>query len=141
MSPTVQSRNLRFQMRTLSALVLALMHYGCASPPEPAATPTVADLVGIWKVDLRPTPDAEPYYQEFVVEKVDGTTFFGSFYGTPIESARVNIDWGQVHFAFTTSDGSGAYNTSGVLVGSQLKGTTHSIGRGFLNVWTAERTE
>lgn len=132
---------MRIQMRTISAIVLALVHCGCASTQGPASTPTVADLVGTWKVDLRPTPDAAPYYQEFVVEKVDGTAFFGSFYGTPIENALANTDWAQVHFAFTTSDGSGAYNTSGVLVGSQLKGTTHSIGRGFLNVWTAERAE
>lgn len=48
---------------------------------------------------------------------------------------RLNTDWGEVHFAFTTADNSGAYNTSGV-----LHGTTHSLGRGFLAVWTAERT-
>ncbi len=52
-----------------------------------------------------------------------------------------NTYWGQVHFAFTTSDGSGAYNTSGILVGTQLRGTTHSLGREFLAVWTAERME
>jgi hypothetical protein len=106
-----------------------------------AATPTADDLVGTWRVDLRPTPDAEPYYQEFVVEAVDGETLVGSFYGTLIENARVNTDWSQVHFAFTTSDGSGVYSTSGVLVGAGLHGTTLSIGREFLAVWTAKWTE
>ena len=128
-------------MRRIGALAIALLCIGCGTSSRMTATPTADGLVGTWKVDLRPTPDADPYYQEFVVEAVDGATLVGSFYGTPIENARVNTDWGQVHFAFTTSDGSGVYNTSGALVGAQLRGTTHSIGRGFLAVWTAERKE
>ncbi len=103
--------------------------------PDPEA------LVGTWRVDLRPTPDAEAYYREFVVRRVDGETFEGSFYGTELQHGRVNTDWGSLHFAFATSDGSGVYNTSGVLDGDKLRGTTHSLGREFLAVWTAERVQ
>jgi len=98
-------------------------------------------LVGTWRVDLRPTPDAPPYFQEFVVTRIDGKSFEGRFYGSPIANARLNSDWGVVHFAFTTGDGGGAYNSSGVLTDAGLSGTTHSIGREFLAVWTARRVD
>jgi hypothetical protein len=105
------------------------------------AAPNVQELIGVWKVDLRPTPDAEPYYQEFVVSKIDSNTFEGTFYGTELRHGRINTDWDGVHFAFVTNDGSGDYNTSGVLAGDSLRGTTHSLGRAFLSVWTAKRKE
>ena len=117
------------------ALPLAL---GQEAPPEKA---DASALIGRWKVDLRPTPDAEPYFQEFEVLAAQGGTLRGSFYGAPIESARTNEDWGRAHFAFVTRDGSGEYYTSGELVEGQLRGTTLSVGRDFLAVWTAERME
>lgn len=105
------------------------------------ADPAPSGLIGTWKVDLRPTPDAEPYYQEFVVTSVEGRTFEGRFYNTAIANGRINEDWGAIRFAFTTSDGSGPYNTAGLLAGETMTGTTHSLGREFLAVWTAERVE
>lgn len=104
---------------------------------EEALDPEV--LVGTWKVDLRPTPDAEPYYQEFVVSKVADGSLEGTFYGSEVESGRINIDWGRVVFAFVTQDNSTTYSTSGELVEGRLEGRTHAMGRGFLAVWTAER--
>lgn len=95
-------------------------------------------LVGTWKVDLRPTPDAAPYFQTFVVRSV-GDGFEMEFYGTPATNIHINKDWGHVEFAFTTEDGSGVYHTSGRLLGERLEGRTHSLGRNFLSVWTAER--
>ncbi len=115
---------------TSTALVLA----GCSS-----IAPTKDGLVGTWRVDLRPTPGADAYYKEFVVTRVEGNVFEGTFYDTTIESGRLNSDWGEVHFAFTTRDGSGAYNTSGIWDGTGMRGTTHSLGRDFLSVWTAVR--
>lgn len=98
-----------------------------------------AALAGTWKVDLRPTPDSNAYYQEFVVESVEDRSFGGTFYGTAIEEGRINTDWGSVHFAFVTRDDSGPYNHSGVLRGDRLEGLTHSLGRDFLAVWSAVR--
>jgi hypothetical protein len=95
------------------------------------------DLVGVWKVDLRPTPDAPAYFQEFVVSSVQGKTFTGTFYGAPVEQARINTDWDAVRIAFVTSDASGPYNHSATLVGSRLEGLTNSTGRDFLSFWTA----
>ena len=45
----------------------------------------------------------------------------------------------RVHRYSVTDDGSGAYNTSGVLLQGRLQGLTHSLGREFLAVWSAER--
>ncbi|MCA9727433.1 MAG: hypothetical protein KC729_07105 [Candidatus Eisenbacteria bacterium] len=122
----------------LVGIGMLLFLMGCAGATKQRSGGE-AGLLGTWKVDLRPTPDAEPYYQEFIVEQIEDGTFRGSFYHTPVENARLNTDWGEVHFAFTTADNSGAYNTSGVLRDGILHGTTHSLARGFLAVWTAER--
>ncbi len=124
--------------RLAAALCFAVL-LGCAKDSGADIPSTAAGLIGTWKVDLRPTPDAEPYYQEFVVESVEGDTIRGTFYGTAIEHGRLNADWGQVRFAFSTADGSGPYNTSGVFNGTRIEGTTHSLGRDFLAVWSAER--
>jgi hypothetical protein len=115
--------------------------YDVAALDASAAVDTVnaRDLVGTWTVDLRPTPDAEPYYQEFVVADVTAESFTGTFYGAPVSEARLNVDWGAVRFAFVTEDGSGPYYHSGVLREGRLEGTTHSPGRGFLAYWTAEK--
>ncbi len=104
-----------------------------------AAEIGASELVGAWMVDLRPTPDAEPYLQEFIVESVEGDSIVGTFYDTPIEEGRINRDWGALRFAFVTADGSGPYNHSGVLTSAGLVGMTHSLGRDFLAYWTAAR--
>jgi hypothetical protein len=110
-----------------------------AAPAAPAADPN--RLVGTWRVDLRPTPDAPPYYQTFVISSVKDDRLSGTFYNTEIRDGRTNKDWGAaVYFAFTTNDGSGAYHTAGRLTSNgRLEGTTHAVGRGFLSVWSAER--
>lgn len=102
------------------------------------ARTTPADLAGTWRVDLRPTPEAEAYYKDMVLA-VDEGELSGTFYDSPIENACFNDDWGDVRFAFSTGDGSGAYYTTGVLRGDRIEGTTHSIGRSFVSVWTADR--
>jgi hypothetical protein len=106
-----------------------------AAPADPKA------LVGRWKVDLRPEPNAEPYYKDFIVKAVEGNTFSGTFYGTDFVGGHLNTDWGVVHFAFVTEDKSGPYNHSGSLRDGKLQGLTHSVGRKFLSVWTAEKAE
>ena len=133
-------RTLETAMRMLFLSLLII--FGLSSQiSADGAGPDARALIGTWKVDLRPTPDADAYYQEFVVHSIDGSTFTGMFYGTEIRHGRINTDWDGVHFAFVTNDGSGDYNTSGILKDGKLSGTTHSLGREFLAVWTAERQE
>ncbi len=117
-------------------LVGSLLLAGCATPPAPLQP---QQLAGPWKVDLRPTPQADAYFQEFVVSAVKDKTFEGSFYGAPIRQGRINSDWGTLRIAFVTADGSGEYHHSAVLQQGRLEGLTHSIGRGFLAYWSAAR--
>lgn len=122
-------------MPRLLLVVFALLVLG-AAPSDPDAT----DLLGSWLVDLRPTPDADPYFQTFTVTSVLGGHLQGTFYGSPIESGRINTDWGHVAFAFVTSDGSGPYHHAGRIVDGRLEGSTFSPGRDFLLPWRAERS-
>lgn len=126
-------------MKLSLPILLFLVFAGCATTPEPQTRPDASLLIGTWKVDLRPTPSSPPYFQEFVVTSVTGKSFAGSFYDTPIEQARINTDWGAVRIAFVTRDGSGDYNHSAVLSGTQLEGLSNSTGRNFLSYWSAEK--
>ena len=98
-------------------------------------------LDGAWTVDLRPTPDAEPYTQPFTATVGDDDTLTGTFYGSEIYNGRVNAAWDGLRFAFTTSDDAGTYTTSGVIRGGRLEGTTAAPHRNLLAVWTATRAE
>ncbi len=124
-------------MRTYrwTAILVALPLLLAAMPNNQSVT---ADFVGTWQVDLRPTPESPSYFQELKITSIGDGTFRGRFYDSDIENGRFNDDWGTLHFAFTTRDGSGIYHTTGQLLDGKMTGTTHSLGRGFLSVWTAE---
>lgn len=123
----------------LTALLAGVLHLQ-AEPAAPASPAPKADvLIGTWQVDLRPTPDAPPYFQELVITAVTGKTFTGTFYGAPLSEGRINTDWGTVRVAFVTADGSGAYHHSAVLHGDRLEGLTNSTGRDFLAYWSAKK--
>ena len=121
----------------LLAVPAALALAACGTIAPPAAT---ADhLVGTWQIDLRPSPDAAPYVQPFVVTGVREGTFTGTFYGAPVSQARLNTRWGAVHLAFVTEDASGAHHHAAVLRDGRLEGTTNSTGRDFLACWSGTR--
>lgn len=125
-------------MRFALALALALAASVAAAQAPTPRTPDASVLVGTWKVDLRPTPSAAPYFQEFVVTQVNpNNTFEGTFYGAPVSQGRINSAWGAVRIAFVTSDQSGPYNHSAVLQGRTLEGLTNATGRDFLSYWSA----
>ena len=121
----------------LAALMICGFLAACAAVDTSADAPDADTLLGTWAVDLRPTPDSDPYYQEFVVTSVAANTFSGTFYGAPISQGRINTDWGKLRIAFVTTDGSGAYNHSAVLEGDMLEGLSNSTGRDFLSYWSA----
>ncbi len=126
-------------MRIAAALFFLSLIGGCAVYGQDTNPLSSNELVGVWKVDLRPTPNDPPYFQEFVVTSVKGKTFAGSFYGAPVEQARINTDWGSVRIAFVTSDQSGPYNHSAILIDGRLEGLTNSTGRDFLSFWSATK--
>jgi len=100
----------------------------------------IQQLVGEWKVDLRPTPDAEGYFQKLIITKADENGIEGTFYyHSEILESAVNLDWNLLAFAFVTRDNSGFYNSTARLINGRLKGTTHSVERDFLAIWSAEK--
>lgn len=107
--------------------------------PRLSAGASASSLVGTWRVDLRPSPEAPPYYQSLVIDRVEAGRIAGSFYGAPIAEARINLDWGAPRIAFVTGDASTSYYHAAVMRDGRLEGLTHAPGRGFLAVWTAER--
>lgn len=114
----------------------------CTTALVSAQSPDPAALVGTWQVDLTPKPGAEPYFQKLVITEVNDSTFTSTFYyDSEIQEARFNADWGALTIAFFTADGSGPYNTAARLEGDLLKGTTHSIGRDFVALWTARKVK
>ncbi len=119
---------------------LACLCLGACATNDPGTGEVDPDaLIGTWRVDLRPSPDSDPYYKQFVVTSVDGNSFTGTFYDTPVSEARINADWGNIRIAFVTTDGSGAYHHSAVLDRNTLEGMSNSTGRGFLSYWSAKR--
>ncbi len=126
-------------MRLLVPMLSLVFVAGCGTKGHDVRAVDVQELIGTWKVDLRSKPGDLEYFQQFVVSSVNGREFAGTFYGTQIEQARINTDWGAVRIAFVTSDQSGPYNHSATLVGGRLEGLTNSTGRNFLSFWSAVR--
>ncbi|MFX0556745.1 serine hydrolase domain-containing protein [Maribacter sp. CXY002] len=95
----------------------------------------VEKIKGNWKIDLRPTPNSEPYLKDLYITEVSGNGFSGEFYGSQFSNALVNNDWGKLHFAFTTIDNSYTYYHSGYFSGNRIYGTSYSEGRKFISYW------
>ncbi|MEY4730784.1 MAG: hypothetical protein RL020_1942 [Pseudomonadota bacterium] len=125
--------------KSLIGFLLFLLVSSCVATPPLSLSPDSKALIGKWKVDLRPKPQSEAYFQTFEVTEINGKKFQGSFYGTPISEGRINTDWNGLYFAFVTQDQSGPYNHSGVLRGNKIEGLSNSTGRDFLSYWSAEK--
>jgi hypothetical protein len=120
------------------AMVLALTPAVCAQDLD------LSQIVGTWQVDLRPTPDAEPYFQEMVIDSVAAEgddRIQGTFYGSPITDGETDTAWGSLRFAFVTRDGGGGvyHHTGELQKDGTIVGTSHAVERGFLLTWRAER--
>ncbi|WP_297764948.1 hypothetical protein [uncultured Muriicola sp.] len=120
--------------------VLALLISMCitiiSAQEADMATSSPNPLIGEWTIDLRPTPESEGYYQKFVVTAIEGNTFTGTFYGSPIENGLINQNWDKLYVAFTTSDASNDYYHSGYLENGSLKGISYCPNRAFTAPWT-----
>ena len=100
------------------------------------------DLVGSWKLDMSPQDNTDSNFAMMNITKVEGNTFEGEFYreGVKITNAQINTQLGVVYGALVSGDNSGTYNTTFVYKNGMLEGTTHSIDKKFLSVWTAIKT-
>jgi len=123
----------------IALLLIALPVFIFGQEEETLSNQNIADFVSAWKIDLRPSPDAEGYYQPFNVEAIDGNSFSGTFYGSPIENGLLNNNWDKLYFAFTTKDSSNAYYHSGYLVDGKMEGISYCPTRDFTAPWVAEK--
>jgi hypothetical protein len=96
-------------------------------------------LLGTWELDLRPTPESEPYLKDFEIKDFKDGLLKGVFYETDFNDGKINADWGIIHFAFTTADQSGTYFHSGHIEKGQIKGISFSTGRGFMIPWMGKK--
>lgn len=107
---------------------------------DPHPAPAIDSLSGLWEVDLRPEPGADPYFIPLELEVSDPDGLAGTFYWSEIENLQVNTDRGEVHLAFVTRDpGGGRYFSSAVLRGGRLEGRTLALERNFVSPWIAIR--
>jgi len=102
-------------------------------------TPDLNLLVGTWNLDMSPENKSDENFAIMEITKVTDNSIEGFFYrkGVEIQEGRINTQTGIIYAALVSGDNSGSYNTAFYLKDDILYGTTHSINRDFLSVWTA----
>ena len=96
-------------------------------------------IKGTWQIDLRPSPNSEPYLKDFYITEVSGKEFSGEFYGSTFSNGLINSEWENIRFAFTTKYGSNTYFHSGYFSGTMIYGISYSEGRKFISYWTGKK--
>ena len=57
------------------------------------------NINGIWIVDLRPSPESDPYYKDFIIKYEYDNKFSGVFYDTEFDIERTEAEHGTFHEA------------------------------------------
>ncbi len=106
------------------------------------ATLDLALLKGDWTLDLSPENKSDDNFAKMTITRVAENSFEGTFYrdGVKIQEGRINTQRGILYAALVSGDNSGTYNTSFYYKDGILYGTTHSVDKDFLAVWTATKT-
>ncbi len=102
-------------------------------------TPDISVLIGKWELDMSPEDKTDFNFASMEITKVSKNSFEGYFYreGVEIRAGRINTQLGIIYAALVSGDNSGEYNTAFYYKEGILFGTTHSLNRDFLSVWTA----
>ncbi|MFY0603494.1 MAG: hypothetical protein JXQ93_06060 [Flavobacteriaceae bacterium] len=95
----------------------------------------ITGIEGIWKIDLRPTPESKEYFQLFEIKKIKKNIFEGTFYGSTFKKGLLNTKWDRVYFSFTTSDASNDYYHSGYFLDGKIYGISYCPNRKFTAPW------
>ena len=115
---------------TVFFLVFSLIGFSQSENPD-----RLNELIGNWTIDLRPSPDAEGYFQNFEITAINERVIEGTFYGSPISNGLINTSWDRLYFAFSTSDGTHNYYHSGYLENGRVYGISYCPGREFTAPW------
>ena len=99
-------------------------------------------LVGTWKLDMSPEDKTDSNFANMEIDEVTENSFEGYFYrqGVKIRQGRINTQTGVIYGALVSGDNSGEYNSTFYYKDGILFGTTHALNRGFLSVWTANKS-
>ncbi|MFC4632951.1 hypothetical protein ACFO3O_03475 [Dokdonia ponticola] len=102
----------------------------------------LALLKGAWTLDLSPENKTDDNFAKMTITSVSENSLEGTFYrdGVKIREGRINTQRGILYAALVSSDNSGTYNTSFYYNDGIIYGTTHSVDKDFLAVWTATKT-
>jgi hypothetical protein len=92
-------------------------------------------LKGIWQIDLRPSPEAAPYFKDFELTNFIDGKLSGIFYGTPFDNGKIHTALGKIYFSFTTQDQTNTYFHSGSIEKGKIQGQSFSPERGFVMPW------
>ncbi len=122
----------------ITCLILFITMYPLTAQSE---APDTAVLEGNWKLDMSPENTSDTNFAKMVITSADGNEIQGTFYrdGVAIQEGRINTQTGVIYGALVSGDNSGTYNTSFYYKDGKLYGTTHSLSRNFLSVWTATK--
>ncbi len=74
----------------LFILCACLPHVSFSQTPQSSSPTAASGLEGSWIIDLRPTPESEPYLQELTIRFTDATRFSGSFYDSAFANGETN---------------------------------------------------
>ena len=102
-------------------------------------TPDINVLIGNWKLDMSPSNKSDNNFASMEITKVTNNSIDGFFYreGVEIKEGRINTQTGTIYAALVSGDNSGEYNSTFYYKDGHLFGTTHSLSKDFLSVWTA----
>ncbi|RZN82890.1 MAG: hypothetical protein EVB11_06875 [Winogradskyella sp.] len=130
-------------MKTLQLLFFAFVLCSVNSIHSQSKDLDLDVLKGTWKLDMSPQDLTDNNFAMMKITKVDKNTIKGEFYrdGVKIREGRINTNLGIIYGALISGDNSGEYNTTFYYKGGILHGSTHSVGKDFLSVWTATKAK
>ncbi|MEO0895055.1 MAG: hypothetical protein AAFY71_01455 [Bacteroidota bacterium] len=119
----------------ISLILLTASSFAFAQAPDPSV------LLGSWKMDMSPDNPSDNNFAMIRITKASDNQIKGVFYreGVKIKEGRFTTQMGKLYGAVVSGDNSGTYNSTFYYKDGQLYGTTHSLGRDFLSVWTATK--
>lgn len=129
-------------MKIINVLLFSLLVLIPASMRAQSTDIDLNVLVGKWQLDMSPQDKTDSNFAMMNITKIEDKTFKGEFYreGVKIRNAQINTQLEVIYGALVSGDNSGIYNTTFYYKDGMLQGTTHSIDKKFLAVWTATKS-
>lgn len=130
------------KLTLLFLLIISISNFSLKKTNNQIKTDTNV-LIGKWHIDLSPQNTMDDNFAMMEITAINGNNLKGTFYreGVKIKDGQLNTQTGTIHAALTSSDASGTYNTAFYFKDGILYGTTHSLARNFLSVWTATKSK